>query len=649
MMQKTAILGACFMLSSWMYGANSRTLPPITQATALSEVFGDGAKITTAILQYDEDIDGTSLSIGAFKAAGREITDVYTSKTADKGKKSPSGPYVVITLKSETELQPVRPEETQGRIQGPVAGQKGMGPKAGRPGLDQKKTVDSVSITQMQPIRSAQGKEIQAQKEPVIARNTRTLVADDFTQADFPDRQTGINLAYNLFTPKHPEPGKKYPLVLFIHDASGAGKGVKNTLLQGDGATVWATPESQAQHPCFVLAPQFAEVTVDDDFNTTPDLDACLNLVDSLMKKYPIDPDRVYTTGQSMGCMSSYVLMLRRPELFASAMLVAGQWDPSVMAPLARKNLWLQSCKGDVKSSEGVAQAIQVWEKNGAAVTEQEWPLDTTAEARAEEVNDMLRHGGNIHYTHFAGGSHNNTWRIAYDIEGVRNWLFAQHRPIPTDSLVGLLHDLKGSTVFVAANHGDFHGTRENSIQALIKAVQKGATIALVDVKEENGNLLLGSGEKLEDALAEVRNQILLLVNPASENVAEAVAQLADKEKATSQFLLYGSNFGTQLNYVARFDLGHDNLDEVLSGRPIAVELHFTDNQDPALITTIERIKAVSRVCFNTTTAGLSGTYSDEAAHSNPRQNAWKGLIDLGGTVILTNQIKPLLNSLNGI
>ncbi len=644
---KTAVLGACFMLSLWSGSAIGQNFSPIVRATALSKVFGDGAKVTTAILKYDEDISGSSLSINAFKATGREITGVYTSKTPGQGKPTASGPYVIITLKSETVLQPIQPEQTQGRIQGPMAGQKGMGPKAGGRSRDQKKTADTVAITQILPIQSVQGKKIQAQKQTVIARSTHTFVADDFIQAAFPDRQTGIDLAYNLFTPKHMQPGKKYPLVLFIHDASGAGKDVRNTLLQGNGATVWATPEWQDRHPCFVLAPQFAQVTVDDDFNTTPDLDACLNLVDSMMKQYPIDPDRVYATGQSMGCMSSYVLMLRRPELFASAMLVAGQWDPTVMAPLARKNLWLLSCKGDVKSSEGVAQAIKVWQENGATITEQEWPLDTTAEARAEEVDDMLRHGGNIHYTHFAGGSHNNTWRIAYDIEGIREWLFKQHRPLPADSLTGMLRNLKDTTVFVAANHGDFHGTRENSIQALIKAVQKGATLALVDVKEENGILLLGSGEKLEDALAEVRNQILLLVNPASERVARAVEKLAGKENAASQFLLYGSKFNTGLDYIACFDLNKGHLDKVLASRPIAVELHFSDIQDPALVPAIEKIRTVSRVCFNTTAPGFSGTFCDEDARRTSRQNAWQGLLDLGGTVILTNQIKPLLNRLN--
>lgn len=224
------------------------------------------------------------------------------------------------------------------------------------------------------------------------------------------------------------KPGERYPLIMFIHDAGGAGKDVRHCLLQGNRATVWASPQWQPGHPCFVLAPQFAQVTVDDDFHTTPDLDACLHLIDSLIAENPVDTNRIYTTGQSMGCMSSYVLMLRRPTLFASAMLVAGQWNPNVMAPLATKNLWLLSCKGDIKSSEGVAQAIAVWKQHGAKVVEQEWPLQATTAQRRQEVDSMLAAGGNIHYIHFTGGSHNNTWRVAYYIDGVREWLFRQRK-----------------------------------------------------------------------------------------------------------------------------------------------------------------------------------------------------------------------------
>lgn len=415
-------------LALWA-GVNGSMAQKPHETTAIREVFGDGVKITTAILAYTDSIDGSRLTPSAFHVDGREITRIYVRNAPEKGCAETSGRYVVIELKSETQLKPVSPQETQGKMLGPVAGQVGMHGPGYDPKKQTKAMADSLLVTQLQPVYTVQGKALMWEKgEAVVVRSGQTLIADDFRQAIFHDEATGIDLKYNLYIPRNLDATKRYPLVLFIHDAGGAGKDIKHTLLQGNGATVWASPESQSKHPCFVLAPQFDQVTVDDDFNVTPDLDACLNLLDSLIAHYPVDADRVYTTGQSMGCMSSYVLMLRRPDFFASAMLVAGQWNPAVMAPLAKKNLWLLSCKGDIKSSEGTAEAIEVWKQNGATVVEQEWPLDTTAEARREEVNDMLRCGGNIHYTHFAGGSHNNTWRKAYDIEGIRDWLFTQRR-----------------------------------------------------------------------------------------------------------------------------------------------------------------------------------------------------------------------------
>jgi predicted peptidase len=318
------------------------------------------------------------------------------------------------------------------RIQGPRSEQNNRneqhhgGPMQMRDHGQQPK--QSISVKQNASIKSLSGVEYEPSNQALVVESERTLVAEDFLSLSYNDAAKGKTLSYNLFVPENYNPNEKYPLIMFIHDASIASRPLGSALTQGNGATTWATPEWQAKHPCFVLAPQFETVQVDDDFNVQPELDVCLSLVDSLLNQYSIDRDRVYTTGQSMGCMSSYVLMLRRPDLFASAMLVAGQWDANALAPLANMNLWLLSCKGDVKSSEGVAAAIDVWKANGAEVVEQEWPLQDTAEGRAQSVKAMLDAGGNIHYTHFAGGSHMNTWRVAYDIDGVKEWLFEQHK-----------------------------------------------------------------------------------------------------------------------------------------------------------------------------------------------------------------------------
>lgn len=365
------------LASLLVVGTTESVAQKISHTAAISEVFGDGAKITTAVLTCDAPINGKRLTTGSFKVDGRTVTRVYTSNSADKGTPLKSGRYVIIELKAAPQLDTQAEKQPAGGTQGPVAGQKS------RLGNSQRKNktpgTDSVIVRQTATLYTTGGKAIKPSGKNYVIKSSRTVIADDFKQFVFRDKATGINLRYNLYTPKNLQPGKHYPLIMFIHDASGAGMEVKNTLLQGNGATVWASPEWQAEHPCFVLAPQFDQVTVDD--------------------------------------------------LFTSAMLVAGQWNPDVMAPLAKKNLWLISCMGDTKSSEGVAKAINVWKQNGATVVEQEWSLEATPAERDKEVAGMLTAGGNIHYTHFTGGSHRNTWIVAYYIKGIREWLFKQVKP----------------------------------------------------------------------------------------------------------------------------------------------------------------------------------------------------------------------------
>ncbi|WP_246830467.1 hypothetical protein [Neisseria sp. HMSC077D05] len=94
----------------------------------------------------------------------------------------------------------------------------------------------------------------------------REQIAPRFEVLTFKDPQTGKEMQYNLYTPKNLEPGRKYPLVMFIADASTAGKGVKAPLMQGYGGIIWATDEAQAKHPTFVLVPSYTETAVNDQW-----------------------------------------------------------------------------------------------------------------------------------------------------------------------------------------------------------------------------------------------------------------------------------------------------------------------------------------------------------------------------------------------
>lgn len=129
----------------------------------------------------------------------------------------------------------------------------------------------------------------------------REKIASTFQVFEYKDAKTGVSMKYNLFTPKNIQAGKKYPLVMFIADASTAGKGVKAPLMQGWGGIIWATDESQAKNPAFVLVPAYDTKATSDDWQTSDQVKITPNLVREIAKKYPIDSKRLYTTGQSMG------------------------------------------------------------------------------------------------------------------------------------------------------------------------------------------------------------------------------------------------------------------------------------------------------------------------------------------------------------
>lgn len=263
---------------------------------------------------------------------------------------------------------------------------------------------------------------------PIESTSEKCLVADDFRQEEFISPYTGQVLPYNIYLPKDYNPAEHYPLVLFIHDAGVASGDVTHTLYQGNGATSWAEPEAQARHKCIVVAPEYPVITIDDNWNYSHHLDATIALLKELQTKYSIDPKRIYTTGQSMGCMSSIVLMLKEPDLFAGALLVAGKWNPSLMGPLDRQNIWIISCEGDTSSNSLQGQAVELWRSQGTKVSEATWDMTLPKEQLSEEANKMRAEGNHLLFTHLTGGNHRATWFVAYGIEGVQDWLFEQHK-----------------------------------------------------------------------------------------------------------------------------------------------------------------------------------------------------------------------------
>ena len=161
-----------------------------------------------------------------------------------------------------------------------------------------------------------------------------------FKQLTFNDEQTGKTMEYNLLVPEGAETGQKFPLVLFMADASTAGKEVTAPLTQGYGALEFASDRDQQKHPSFVLVPQYTDWAVQDDWSTTDEVEMTIRLLDAVCKEYNVDTNRLYTTGQSMGGMMSFYFNITHPDLFAASLFVSSQWDTSKMQDFGTKKFF---------------------------------------------------------------------------------------------------------------------------------------------------------------------------------------------------------------------------------------------------------------------------------------------------------------------
>ncbi|WP_406353197.1 hypothetical protein [Streptomyces sp. NBC_00658] len=241
--------------------------------------------------------------------------------------------------------------------------------------------------------------------------------------------------------PKNYDRTRSYPMVLFMHDAGTVSSNPLITLTQGLGAVVWASPTEQAKHESFVLAPQFTGEDEGSDGNTTY-LKTIKGLIDSVTGKYSIDTGRLYTTGQSGGAMTSIALDFNYPDLFAASFLVAGQWeDLDAVKPLAEQKIWAVVSQGDTKAYPGMTGIMDTLADEGAKISRAVWdgqstvsefaPLAAEMSAKGTPVNFVALKKGTVVWpgpSDDSGSNHICTWRAAYTIEGIRDWLFQQKK-----------------------------------------------------------------------------------------------------------------------------------------------------------------------------------------------------------------------------
>ena len=394
----------------------------IRSVTSVTEVFGTGQQITHIIVEFNERVVNSQLTKNTFTVSDRTVEKIYSNTRPERTDIVKDGRFVIIELNPKDSGASLRLEGND------------------EVGFQMKKATSK--ITQKEDILFTNGKKLEKSIAILENNKTRNLIVENFKQFVYKDPKTGTSVKYNLYIPKNYDKNKKYPLVLFMHDKGVLSEDTKTALLQGNGATSFATPEEQARHEAFVLAPQYSRQVVDDNGDITSDLDATVNLIrDYLISKYSIDEKKLYATGQSMGGMMAIVMNYKYPELFAASYLVACQWNPKEVSTMAKNNLWITVSTGDEKAYPGMNAITSELIKRGATVAKDNWRADYTDAQFLEGARKVIAQKSNIKYTTLEKGTnpylpkdanpgleHSGTWKVAYNIPGIKDWMFLQSK-----------------------------------------------------------------------------------------------------------------------------------------------------------------------------------------------------------------------------
>jgi predicted peptidase len=211
----------------------------------------------------------------------------------------------------------------------------------------------------------------------------------------------GEVLRYRLFKPALSASAQTYPLVLCLH-GGGARRSFDDLLncaspVFAFGPARFVCPAEQSRHAAFVLVPWSGSGGWDEE-----NLGKVATLLEALGREFPLDPKRLYVTGQSMGGYGAWRMLARYPRLFAAAIPICGGGDPA-SAPKAKD--------------------VPIWAFHGSA--DRLVPVSETRNL----IDALLRAGGKPIYWEYQDATHASTAERAYSEPALLDWLFAQSRP----------------------------------------------------------------------------------------------------------------------------------------------------------------------------------------------------------------------------
>jgi predicted peptidase len=244
-----------------------------------------------------------------------------------------------------------------------------------------------------------------------------TLTAFARTQTGFLDRTvtvSGTSYHYQVYVPADFSKKKPWPVILFLH---GAGERGADGLLQTDVGIAHAIRLHSARFPFIIVMPQCGEGKV----WVEPEMQAqALAALDSSIKEFHGDRNRLYLTGLSMGGFATWDIAARNPGRFAALVPICSGIRPQKEWPQLRVTL-----VDDPKFTDPYGEVARrigntpVWIFHGDA--DPAVPVDESRHM-AEALKTT---NGKFKYTEYPGVGH-NSWDQAYAEPDLIPWLLEQ-------------------------------------------------------------------------------------------------------------------------------------------------------------------------------------------------------------------------------
>lgn len=431
----TALLACALGAVSTGSTAAQERGPAIVGVTVVAESLPVGFRVSAVAVEYSGRLDVGSATIpaSAFSVVAtldpatkmatgpRTITKAYTSDVPARSNRPTPGKYVILELSSTD----------------PNGAANYYAPNSTLINLER-----AYSVRQIEPIRAS---DATIAPSPAAITNSAVVrpIIEDFTAHTYND-PNGVSFDYRQFTPAAAKgaAGRRFPLIFALHGLGSSGTDNLSQVVGESMVVQFALPERQAKTPAFIVAPQRKAVAMGTGWAAPETQEALANLATHAIATLPIDPNRVYLVGLSMGSNGGWTLLRRHRSLFAASIQTAGYGisEADVLATLRDFPMWVAHGTDDKLTPYDAPgspyRIMNALNAAGTPVVFGEWAAnlpvaDANARASAlleEATKKQARH---LFTTYTAGTNPvfgHGSWIPAFATPVILDWLFSHVR-----------------------------------------------------------------------------------------------------------------------------------------------------------------------------------------------------------------------------